>query len=346
MNSRRLIFAPLALALCLPGTAAGASTPANSAAPDGTPVACHGPLAVQDGKIVGAHGQPVTLRGMSLFWSQWAPQYYAAETVEWLAKDWKVDVVRAAIAAEGEDSALHHFDRELAKASTVIEAAVANGLYVIVDWHAHRAYPDQAERFLTAIAEKYGHLPNLIYEPFNEPLRDGVDWSRDVKPYHERIIAAIRGIDPDNLVIAGSPSWSQDVDIAAADPLMTSNTAYTLHYYAGTHRQDLRDKGDAALDKGLALLITEFGTVEATGDGPLDYAESERWWDWAEERNIGWMAWSIGDKDESSAALKPGTKLSGWTDDDLTDSGKLLRSKLRELSGTNPACQPERPVIR
>src|SRR5690606_9422094 len=53
-----------------------------------------------------------------------------------------------------------------------------------------------------------------------------------------------------------------------------SNTAYTLHYYAGTHRQDLRDKGDAALDKGLALLITEFGTVEATGDGPLDYAES------------------------------------------------------------------------
>ena len=94
------------------------------------------------------------------------------------------------------------------------------------------------------------------------------------------------------------------------------------------------------------MLITEFGTVEATGDGPLDYAESERWWDWAEERNIGWMAWSIGDKDESSAALKPGTKLSGWTDDDLTDSGKLLRSKLRELAGTNPACQPERPVIR
>src|SRR5690606_33647678 len=102
-------------------------------------------------------------------------------------------------------------------------------------------------------------------------LREGVDWSRDVKPYHERVIGAIRAVDPDNLVIAGSPSWSQDVDLAAADPLAFDNLAYTLHYYAGTHRQELRDKGDAALAAGQTLLITEFGTVEATGDGPIDH---------------------------------------------------------------------------
>jgi endoglucanase len=311
-----------------------------------TPVQCHGALAVKDGRIVGAHGEPVTLRGMSLFWSQWAPQYYTAETVEWLAKDWKVDVVRAAIAAETEDSARQHFDRELAKASTVIDAAVANGLYVVVDWHAHRTYPEEATRFLTAIAEKYGHLPNLIYEPFNEPLRDGVDWSRDVKPYHERVIGAVRAIDPDNLVIAGSPSWSQDVDIAAADPLPFANLAYTLHYYAATHGEDLRAKGDAALVQGAALLITEFGTVEATGNGPLDHEESQAWWDWAEARGIGWMAWSIGDRDETSAALKPGTPPSGWSEDDLTESGKLLREKLRAAAGRNPACQQGSPGLR
>jgi len=311
-----------------------------------TPVACHGALSVKDGRIVGAHGEPVTLRGMSLFWSQWGQHYYSAETVAWLARDWKVDVVRAAIAAEGDYSARQHFEREFAKASTVIDAAVANGLYVVVDWHAHRQYPEEATRFLTEIARKYGHLPNLIYEPFNEPLRDGVDWARDVKPYHERVIGAIRAIDPDNLVIAGSPSWSQDVDIAAADPLPFDNLAYTLHYYAATHKQDLRDKGDAALVAGATLLITEFGTVEATGNGPIDHAESQRWWDWAEARGIGWMAWSIGDRDESSAALKPGTLASGWTDADLTDSGKLLRDKLRAAAGGNPACQPEPPGIR
>jgi endoglucanase len=341
MSARRLAL--LAAALC---AACGAPPAVADEAPGGTPVACHGALAVRDGRIVGAHGEPVTLRGMSLFWSQWAPQYYTAETVDWLAKDWKVDVVRAAIAAESNDSARQHFDREFAKASTVIDAAVANGLYVVVDWHAHRAYPDEAERFLTAIARKYGHLPNVIYEDWNEPLRDGVDWSRDLKPYHERVIGAIRAIDPDNLVIAGSTSWSQDVDIAAADPLPFENLAYTLHYYAATHREDLRAKGDAALVNGAALLVTEFGTVEATGNGALDYEESQAWWDWAEARGIGWMAWSIGDRDETSAALKPGTPPSGWSEDDLTESGKLLREKLRSAAGRNPACQQGSPGLR
>lgn len=329
-------------------TALTLATSAAGQAPAGTPVACHGALSVRDGQIVGAHGEPVTLRGMSLFWSQWAPQYYAAETIDWLAQDWKVDVVRAAIAAETSDSARQHFDREFAKASTVIDAAVANGLYVVVDWHAHRAYPEQAERFLVAIARKYGHLPNLIYEPWNEPLREGVDWSRDVKPYHERVIGAVRAVDPDNLVIAGTPSWSQDVDLAAEDPLPFVNLAYTLHYYAATHRQSLRDKGDAARARRLALLITEFGVVEATGNGPIDRAESEAWWDWAEQRGIGWMAWSIGDRDEMSAALKPGTGLSNWREADLTEGGRLLRQRLRKAAEDrgNRACHAPASSIR
>jgi endoglucanase len=335
MNMRQLIgrlgalFGALALAACAAPGPQAVSAPLTSEAPAGSPVARHGALSIRDGKVVGVHGEPVTLRGMSLFWSQWAPQYYSPETVDWLAEDWKVSAVRAAIAAEGDDSAHQHFDRELAKASTVIEAAARNGIYVIVDWHAHRPYPEEATRFLTAVARKYGHLPNLIYEPFNEPLRDGVDWSRDVKPYHQQVVGAIRAVDPDNLVIAGSPSWSQGVDIAAEDPLDFENVAYTLHYYAATHKEELRAKADAALAKGLALMVTEFGTVEATGNGPLDRASSEAWWDWAEANDISWLAWSIGDKDETSAALKPGTPPSGWSDDQLTESGRLLRTRLR-----------------
>ena len=304
----------------------------DTAVPSQGAVARHGALEVRGNTIVGEHGEPVILRGMSLFWSQWAPQYYTSETIDWLAQDWKVDIVRAAIAAEGEDSALTNYEREMAKASRVIEAAVENGLYVIVDWHAHTANPDEAERFLTEIARRYGHLPNLIYEPFNEPLRDGVDWSRDIKPYHQRIVAAIRAIDPDNLIVVGSPSWSQDVDIAARDPLDGENIVYTLHYYAATHGADLRERAEAARQAGLPLMITEFGVVEATGDGPIDHASSEEWWDWAEANEISWMAWSIGDRDETSAALRPGTPVSGWSEDDLTEGGRLLRSRIRQAA--------------
>lgn len=322
----------LAVGFAILLSACATASSIGSAAPRGSPVAEHGALSVQAGKVVDEDGEPVTLRGMSLFWSQWEPEYYSRETIDWLADDWKVDIVRAAIVAEGADSARHHFEREFAKASAVIDAAVANGLYVIVDWHAHRPYPEHAEYFLTRIAEKYGHLPNLIYEPFNEPLREGVDWSRDVKPYHQRVVGAIRAVDPDNLVIVGSPSWSQDVDVAAADPLEFDNVAYTLHYYAATHKEELRAKADEALDAGLALFITEFGVVEATGDGPIDRASSEAWWDWAEENDVSWLAWSIADKDETSAALKPGTPPAGWREDQLTEGGKLLRERLRSAA--------------
>jgi endoglucanase len=324
---------PLVAALLLftaPVLARAADVPA--IAPANSPVARHGALSARAGKIVDMHGKPVALHGMSLFWSQWGPAYYSAETVDWLATDWKVDIVRAAIAAEGNDGARQHFDRELAKASTVIDAAARNGIYVIVDWHAHRAYPAEAKRFLTEIARRYGHLPNLIYETFNEPLRDGIDWSRDIKPYHLDVIGAIRAIDPDNLVIAGSPSWSQDVDIAAADPLGLPNVALTLHYYAATHKAPLRAKADVALAGGEALLISEFGVVEATGNGPIDPAETEAWWQWAAAHDIGWLAWSIGDRDESSAALKPGTPPAGWREEDLTASGRMLRNRLRALA--------------
>jgi endoglucanase len=332
MTRSWLVKALIAFALAALAAPSSAADVVDAQPPEGSPVAKHGALHVAGNRIVDEHGQPVALHGMSLFWSQWAPQYYSAETVDWLVKDWKISAIRAAIAAEGTDGARQHFEREFAKASRVIDAAVKNGIYVIVDWHAHRPYPKEAEEFLTAIARRYGHLPNLIYEPFNEPLKDGVDWSRDVKPYHQQVVGAIRAIDPDNLVIVGSPSWSQDVDIAARDPLAFANVGYTLHYYAGTHKQVLRDKADAALAAGLPLMVTEFGIVDSSGDGPIDLPESELWWAWAKANDISWLAWSTGDRDETSATLKPGTPPSGWTDDDLTQSGKILRARLREAA--------------
>lgn len=325
--------AAVLIALALAGPGRAQLRDAFPSPPPGSPVALHGALSVRGNQVVDEHGKPVALRGMSLFWSQAAPQYYSAETVDWLVKDWKVTAIRAAIAAEGNDGARQHFGRELAKAERVIDAAVKDGIYVIVDWHAHHAFPDQAQEFLTTIARRYGKLPNLIYEDWNEPLRDGVEWSRDVKPYHLQVIGAIRAIDPDNLVVAGSPSWSQDVDEAAKDPLPFSNVAYTLHYYAGTHKQALRDKANAALARGLALFVTEFGVVNADGNGPIDLPESEKWWAWDEAHHISWLDWSTGDKDESSATLKPGTPPSHWSEDDLTESGKLLRARLRAAAG-------------
>jgi endoglucanase len=296
-----------------------------------TPVERHGALRVEGARVLDQRGDPVVLRGMSLFWSQWAGQYYNAATVAHLKSDWNVTVVRAAIAVDN-DGWLTHPEREMAKAEAVIEAAIAEGLYVIVDWHAHEPHPEAAAAFFAQIAAKYGQHPNLIYEVYNEPLNTH-GWAEVVKPFHMVVIPAIRAVDPDNLIIAGTPTWSQDVDIAAADPLPFSNLAYTLHFYAGTHRQELRDKALKAMELGAALFVTEWGTSEANGSGILDEVETRLWWEFMETHGLSHLNWSITDKDETSAALRPGaSSQGGWTDDMISPSGRLVRQMLREMN--------------
>ena len=287
-----------------------------------TPVERHGQLRVEGNRIVDQHGEPVVLRGMSLFWSDEMPRFYNAETVRWLRDDWRVTVVRAAIAVR-EDGYLSHPERETAKAEAVIDAAIEAGIYVIVDWHAHQPEPEAAARFFDHIAARYGDYPNVIYETYNEPLNIH-GWAEVVKPYHMAVIPQIRARDPDNLIVAGTPTWSQDVDIAAADPLPFTNVAYTLHFYAGTHRQELRDKAAAALASGAAL---------ADGDGPVDVDETRLWLSFLEANHLSQANWSITDKAEGSAALRPGASgTGGWSEDMLTPSGRLVRMRLRDAN--------------
>jgi endoglucanase len=298
-----------------------------------TAVERHGQLRVEGNRIVDAHGDPVVLRGMSLFWSQWEPQFYNEDAIRWLRDDWKVNVIRAAIAVH-RGGYMEHPEAETRKAEAAIDAAVKLGLYVIVDWHAHQPEPEAAGRFFGHIARKFGHLPNVIYETYNEPLREH-DWSTMIKPYHMAVIPKIRAHDPDNIIVAGTQTWSQDVDKAADDPLPFSNLAYTLHFYAGTHKQELRDKAAAALAKGVALFVTEWGTTNADGDGPVFAEETRRWFDFMEENRLSYLNWSVATRREGSAALLPGASPSGqWPDRMITPSGKFVREQLRKMNHT------------
>ena len=140
----------------------------------------------------------------------------------------------------------------------------------------------------------------------------------------------IRAIDPDNLIILGSSTWSQDVDIASADPVEGSNIAYTLHFYAGTHSQDLRDKAQTALDNGVPLMATEWGTVNANGDGAVNEAETDLWMDFFRENHISHLNWSVNDKAEGASILNADSSTSGgWSDGDLTASGVYVKNLIQ-----------------
>lgn len=289
------------------------------------------PLRVVAGRIESEPGTVAQLRGMSLFWSQWMPQFWNAGAVRWLRDDWRVDVVRAAMGVH-RGGYLEHPRREAAKVRAVIEAAIDCGLYVIVDWHAHLQARAGACRFFAQIAREYGRYPNVIYETWNEP-DSRYDWVRSIKPYHERVIASIREHDEHNLVVAGTPHWSHRVDVAAADPLALANVAYALHFYAGSNAQSLRTVAGVALRRGIALFVTEWGTCRADATGPVDEEQCRQWFDFLEAEKLGYVNWSIADKAETAAALLPGARAEGgWRDTELSASGRWVREHLRRMS--------------
>lgn len=291
----------------------------------------HGYLAIEHGQLVNQYKKNISLAGPSLYWSNngWAGEnFYSKSVIDNVTKLWKASIVRVAIGVDAEGGYLYYPKDNLKKAFTTIDAAIENDIYVIIDWHSHHAEdnPKAAIIFFELMAKKYGHLPNIIYEIYNEPLKN-TDWNSVIKPYSINVISAIRAIDKDNIILVGSQSWSQDVDIAAKNPITDfNNIAYTLHFYAGTHTEDLRTKAQKALDAGLALFVSEWGTVAADGDGEIDYKETEKWLAFMKKNKLSHCSWALSQLDESSAMFKAGASITGkWSDDDLTDNGLYLK---------------------
>jgi len=311
----------------------------------------YGALRAEGNKIVGNKtGMPVRLRGMSLFWSHWKPQFWTHDTVRWLKEDWNVTLVRAAMGVEY-GGYLENPEVERARLEAVVDAAVLEGLYVIIDWHDHLAdeHLEQSVAFFRDMARKYGQLPNVLFEVFNEPMKQ--PWDTVIKPYHERLVSVIRE-HSDNLIILGTRLWSQEVDEASRNPVAGDNLAYTIHFYASSHGEWLREKVKEALSNRVAIFATEWGTCDATGDGTLDLGETRSWLDFFEKHHISDANWAIGDKMEACSALKPGARgTGGWAPCELTASGAYVRASLRGERTPPPGAetlrcpwQPEPPA--
>ncbi len=290
-----------------------------------TPVAYYGEIIADGNKLVGKNtGEPVRVTGMSFFWSNWSQKYYTADYVDYLVDDYSCEVVRCSYGIQ--DNGVPYDDTCEPLIEDVINQAIERGVYVIVDWHSHGAHnnPDEAVEYFEKLAEKYGSYDNVIFEIYNEPTQVG--WET-VKTYAEIVIPAIRKYS-DNLVIVGSPTWSQDVTKAAANPVEGENIAYTLHFYAGTHKQWLRDNGDKAIAAGIPLFVTEWGSVNADGNGSIDKTSTEEWFAWMDKNNISSCNWAVNDKDEGSSIFEQ--------DNVLSETGEYIKELISERTKNSP----------
>lgn len=300
-----------------------------------TVVELNGRLKVADGQLQNEAGEAIQLKGASSMWLNWEDDGYAESltALRWMRNNWNLKVIRAAMGVEPDNAYLAFPDVAKDQVYRVVDNAIQAGVYVIIDYHAHNAHENQAAAvgFFSEVAAKYAGVPNVIYEPFNEPIQ--VAWP-DLKKYHEAVIAAIREHDQEAVIILGTPNYSQNVEIAAQDPVTTTtNLMYTLHYYACTHTAWLRQKGDAALGAGLALFVTEWGATHADGglDGIVCEEEAQLWDDWMNIRNISWSAWKLDGCTDSSCLLQGGAPVDGgWTNQYLQGHGLFVRGRMQK----------------
>ncbi len=283
-----------------------------------SPVEYYGELRVDGSHIISENtGNIAQVTGMSFFWSNWSKKFYTAEYVDKMVDEFGCEVVRTSYGINGCTPYIRS-DEEIIK--VVVEAAIDRGVYVIIDWHAHEAHKDSTDAvaFFSMMAKEYGEYDNVIFEVYNEPTN--VSWA-DVKSYSEEVIAAIRP-HSDNLIIVGSPTWSQDVDKAAASPIDDDNVAYTLHFYAGTHKEWLRSRAERAMSKGIAIFVTEWGSCSADGNGAIDRASTLEWVNWCNKNGISMCNWAVNDKLETSSVFN--------SDDTLTETGEFIKSLITE----------------
>ena len=300
-----------------------------------------GRLHVKGTKLVDKKGHEVQLSGVSTHGLSWYPQYVNDKCFAQLHDKWGANVVRLAMYTEEYNGYCSGDAKNRSDLKKLIKKGVRlakkHKMYVIVDWHIlsdgnPNSHKKEAKAFFREMSREFKGYNNVIYEICNEP-NNGTSW-KEIKSYARSVISTIRKNDKKAVIVVGTPTWSQDVDQAAADPIKGDNIMYALHFYAATHKTDLRNKMTAAINKGLPVFVTEYGICDASGDGVIDKKEADRWIQTMDEYGVSYIAWNLSNKQESSSIIKSSCpKVSGFKKSELSDEGRWLYHLLRKKAG-------------
>lgn len=295
----------------------------------------NGALSVKGTQLVDEKGQAVQLRGISTHGIAWFPDFVNQDAVTQLSKDWGANLFRIAMYTDENGGYCTDGDKEKLKALVTdgVEYAKQADMYVIVDWHIlHDSNPlthkAEALQFFKEMTEKLKGEKHVLYEICNEP-NSGCSWE-DIKTYANEVIPVIRENAPEAVILVGTPTWSQEIEKPQNDPITGyDNIMYTLHFYAATHKEDLRSKMVKAVEAGTPVFVSEYGLCDASGNGGNDLGQAQSWIDTMDQHGISYAVWSFCNKEETSALIASSCrKTSDFTREDLSESGKWIYDML------------------
>ena len=245
------------------------------------------PLQVRGNELL-AGGQPIRLRGVAVGDPILAREGRPLSDYERIAHDWHANVVRISLHPSVWKHSPHA--EVLAKVKRDVDAALANGLYVILDWHTI-GWPDG---YYEKIAAAWDDDPKDLYDSnfalaesfWNEASalvrhrtaassssfgtsRSGrkndtepdvpPEWEK-LRPYFEKLLAIVRR-HGSNVVLATGNGWAYDLQGIREDPLPGKNVAYCWHIYADTDDNDEKEwaKHLDALQTVAPVIVTRMG---------------------------------------------------------------------------------------
>jgi len=311
-----------------------------------------GRLCVSGNKLVDSNNNPVQLHGVSTHGLSWFPEYVNKAAFQTMRDDWGVDTIRLAMYTAEYNGYCSGGNKEQLKqlVKNGVSYASELGMYIIIDWHIlsdgnPNTHIEDSKAFWQEMANTYKNHDNVIFEICNEP-NGGTSWS-DVKNYATTILSIIRGAGANNVVLIGTPTWSQDIHLAAADPITGyDNIMYTFHFYAGTHKTDLQNRLSSVVSGGLPVFVSEFGITDASGNGNVDIDSANKWMSVLNSYNISTVCWNLSNKNESSSIINAScNKKSGWSYSDLSTEGQWLVDTYKGVLAANqtssvPEAQP------
>ena len=297
-----------------------------------------------------ADGAEVQVKGMSLYWSSGeaaATDYYSEAAIDNLVSSMNVQIVRFVMGiSESWDNNRGYLsggaERQKTYLNAVVNAAVKNDIYVIIDWHSHQAenQTSSAVEFFEWAAKTYGGYDNVIFEVYNEPIGSWGEGAASsywptIKNYAESVIAAIRK-HSDNLVVVGTPYYDQYPSVAITNAINDKNVAYTFHYYAASHSTGTEGANAVrAMNGGLSVFVTEWGTGTADGAGSVNQGVNDSWQTWMNTHKLSWANWSASHIGEGSAAFVGGSSATNFV---YSTSGNLVKGYLAGNPTTYTAC--------
>jgi endoglucanase len=228
--------------------------------------------------------------------------------------------------------------------STVLKPAVdyatSKNLYAIIDFHQTDNVTTgessaDAVAFWTAVAPVFASYTNVLYEAFNEPIDSMTGWNTAFQTAAQSWINTIRGttsqpVAPNNLIIVGSPSWSQHPEGALTLPLTGGNLVFTAHTYPSNFPGDGMP-GNVTFQTNITtaiaaepVFVTEWGYQIGTTTGYNVYFVPDDTWatnlqTYLNSNGASWSAWCADD------AVGPPMFTNGGT---LNDFGTFVQNWL------------------